>query len=294
MLLDEDQIPENGIAISSALRALSDSWAPIDLSSENLEDELVGVIADIASVESRPVITVPSSADAYVHLDSSLSCAYTGVFVNTLWTAEYAVLTTVSLLVYREPGTTTDVFATKIVRNHPDAQLYVDAGGTVELKKLPSLIPSDVSYAGRVSAEFRTPDRVVGRWTNAFAQRGIDFAGSFDVFRIGSASGKYRFAGTYSRLAGTKYPTSEYGYVVFALDGDEFVGEAFDGVLGGIIPVSGRRLPNSDKAEFRIGNGDLSSLTTLTFDESGAPIVLEGGWPGIEGSTLRAVGCRLN
>jgi hypothetical protein len=92
----------------------------------------------------------------------------------------------------------------------------------------------------------------------------------------------------------TQYATSEFGYVVFALDGDEIIGEAFDAVLGTVIPVAGRRLPNSDQVEFNIGNGDLSSLMTLTFDENGAPVALEGAWPGFDGSALRTVGCRLN
>ena len=293
LLLDQDQVPDNGITISDALRTLAGSWPAIDFEATDFEGELVEVMSDLASVGQAGAV-LPSSSEAFVHLDASLSCAYSGVFVNSFPAGVFNAQTHAALVVFRQPGSTTDEFLMRVARFHSESQLYVEGQGTVELAALPELIHIGSTNRGRINANFGSPDRVVGGWTNGVAQQAVDREGSFQVFRIGGGTGEYRFTGTYTRLSGTSSASTVYGNVGMMLAGDAITGTAFDVSNGTSTEVSGHRLPGTDQIELTVATGGATGTVTLVFDDGGEPLGLEGTWPGIEGSTLEAVACRLN
>jgi hypothetical protein len=293
LMLDHDQVSDNGIQISAPLRGVASSWPAIDFSVADFEGELAAVISDIASVEGRANPVLPSGAEAFVYLDASLSCAYSGVFVNTFISGYFNTLTDAILRVLREPGSDADLFDMRIRRKSQQAQLYLQAEGTIELKALPTLINGPQRGIGSIAAEYRTPDLVDGSWDNAVAQQSIDRTGSFEVVRIGNALGDYRFTGTFSRTGDTGTP-SFVGDVTLTLAGDTLTGEAFDLETGGAFTVSGKRLPGSNLIELTTTRAAEPSTAELLTDANDTPIGLQGVWPGLKGGSIDAVGCRLN
>jgi hypothetical protein len=293
LMLDHDQNPDNGIEISAPLQSLADSWPAVDFSAADFEAELPAIVSDVASAEGRANVVLPSSAEAFVYLDASLSCAYSGIFVNTFVSGYLSALTQVAMRVYREPASGIDDFEVRIRRDHPQSQLFLDATGTVELKALPELINSAQPAIGSVQASYRTPDAVDGSWSGGVAQQAIDRSGYFEAVRIGYALGDYRFTGVYSRVGDTGTPIP-LGVVTLTLDGDALGGEMFDLRIGGAFDVSGRRLAGSDMVEISAGTPVETATAQLLTDASGTPIGLVGDWPGVAGSTVDAVACRLN
>ena len=290
LLLDHDQAFDNGVQISEPLRSLAAGWPPIDFSAADFESELVTVMSDIASTEGRTSIVVPTSAEALAYLDASLSCAYSGVFVNTFASGLFFAPTHAAVRVHREPGSGADVFEAWVRRNHPQAQLYVHSAGTVELKTLPSLVNGAPAGLGNVSGDYRSPDVIAGAWTDAGgAQQTIDRAGFFEVVRIGRATGDYRFTGTFTRTA-----SGLVGVATLTLDGDTLAGEAFDLSTGTAFSVSGTRLQNTNSVQLSTGLATEPTTVELLTDANGAPIGLQGAWPGVEPTSFDAVGCRLN
>lgn len=290
LLLDHDQAFDNGVQISEALRSLAAGWPQIDFSAADFESELVTVMSDIASTEGRTSVVVPTSAEALADLDASLSCAYSGVFVNTFVAGLFFAPTHAAIRVYRDPTSGNDVFDARIKRSHPQSQLYVYSAGTVALQTLPSLAGGPSNGLGNVSADYRSPDLISGAWTDAGgAQQTIDRAGFFEVVRIGQAAGDYRFTGTFTRTA-----SGLVGLATMTLDGDTLAGEAFDLSNGAAFSVSGTRLPNSNSVELRTRLATEPSTVELLTDANGAPVSLKGPWPGTEAASLDAVGCRLN
>lgn len=297
LLLDDDQVPENGIVISDNLRTLAGSWAPIDFSVSDFEGQLAQVMSDIASVEGRTVVALPSNTDAFIHLDSSLSCAYSGVFVSTFTAGAYSARTTMAVAIYREPGSTTDSFLTEIVRVHPISSFYLQSSGTVELKTLPSLAGTP-SHAGVINADYTSPDRLVGNWNGGISQQSspIDLSGSFAAHRIGDSSGDYRFTGTFTQERDSRLGLqAASGYVVLTLGGTTISGEAYEAYNGFPSVVTGKRAPNSEQAELRVEQFgfEYSGTVSVTIDENGSPVSMEGHWPGLETSSFTAAACRL-
>jgi hypothetical protein len=292
LLLDDDQVAGNGIDIPSSLLALAESWDPIDFGAADFEDQLVRVIADIASVEMRADVEVPSNVAAFDFLDSNLACVYSGAFANTFISGAFQSLTEGALLIHREPGSNTDRFVAQVQRQHPQAHFFVFSRGTVEMNAWPSLVPGG-GPSGNVSGRYSTPDRVGLQWEAAVAQQSIDRTGAFEAARIGASPGEYRFSGTYG-AAGFSDTPAPLGFVSLMLDGDQVRGEAFDFPLAGGLTVSGSRLPGTDTIELRTQYLDETVTATLLRDESGELIGLEGGWPGIDKGVLTMTGCRLN
>ncbi len=297
MLLDDDQDPKNGIVISDTLRTLSENWAPIDFSATDFAGEVAQVMSDIASVGGGTVPALPSNTAAFTHLDSSLSCAYSGVFISTFSSGPFAARTDLALAIYREPGATTDTFLTEIVRIHPTSTYYFKSSGIVELKTLPSL-GADPSGAviDTIDADFTSPDALEGTWEGGLSQQNTDSTGSFLAYRIGDISGEHRFTGTFIQQRDTlRGSQPAIGYAVLTLDGTEISGEAFDILTGFTSVVTGERLPDSAQAELHVDQLGVkySGTVSLAVDEDGSPIGMQGRWPGLETSTFTAVGCRL-
>lgn len=291
LLVDGDRTGANGIAIPESLRSLAREWPPIDLAASDFEQELVRVVSDVASVSGGAPIVVPPRAEAFAYLEASLSCAYSGLFVNTFAAGPFAAPTDVALIIYRD-ATGADVFDARIKRNHPESQLYLEALGTIELKALPTLINAAFDVTGRISARYQTPDVVIGNWSNAIAQQSIDRTGSFEALRLSRDSGEYRLNGAY-KVTTDFSVTVVRGFVTLALDGDTITGKSFDISAGRADSITGRRAPGSDLAELTLESTMSTATVRVVTDATGGVIGLEGAWPGIAGSALSASACRL-
>jgi hypothetical protein len=293
MLLDADQNFDNGIVIPQSLRDLADTWPAIDFAAMDFEGQLIRVMADIASVEARPDISVPPSAAAFAYLESSLSCAYSGIFVNTFAAGPFLAPTDVALAVSRKSSADAGRFTVQISRKHPQSFMYLDAEGSIEMQTLPELVNDPAVGRGSIVARYLTPDIVAGTWNNATAQQSIDRIGSFEALRIGRGAGQFRLVGSFSAPVDTSIPIL-LGIATFILDGDTMTGEMFDLAQGAPFQVSGRRLPNSNSIEFSDGRAMGTAIATLVLDENSVPVSLQGAWPGVDDSTLDMDGCRMN
>lgn len=82
LLLDEDEDPTNGIRISAAVRQAAVNWTQPDFAAADLGNELVTIISDIASVDARTA-ALPTSIAAQSHIEGTLYCINSGVFLGT-------------------------------------------------------------------------------------------------------------------------------------------------------------------------------------------------------------------
>ena len=285
MMLDQDENPNNGIAISESVRVAADSWSQIDFSAEDFENELLQVISDIASIEGR-IASVPDDVAAFVLLDAGLSCAYSGVFFNRFHGDSGDVPISLSLRIFGGFAGNENVGELVMIRQDPFLPLYLESTGTVTLDTFSSVDSVDFS------AEFITSDTLMGSWQNAQTVQAVDRMGSFDAIRLGGTSGEYRFVGNVERENTLEPGRQLLSRFELALSGDTLSGQAFDLLLGVTFPITGRRIAGSN--DFEIEVSQLGSATVMLVpDVDGEPVGLTGGWPNFEGNVVEAVGCRL-
>jgi hypothetical protein len=285
LILDQDEDPNNGVFISEALRSIAENWAPIDFEATDFEAELAPIIADIASLESRVVDDVPGNDDAFVFLDASLSCAYSGVYYRIFQTGPVIATNVVTLNVFRDLASNTDVGDFLLLRQNLLSGLVGLGTESMQLRALPLLAGNSFE------ADFVTPDVLVITWFAAISQQPWDRSGSTVVSRLGGIDGEHRFAGTIQAF-GTATRPSLLKKISLALEGDTFSGVAIDNALGLRHAVTGKRLPGSSNYELEIES--LGSATgTIVINADGDPVGMRGNWPGYEDTVLEAVGCRL-
>ena len=285
MTLDQDSNPNNGVIISEALRTMAANWPQIDFSADDFDNELVGVISDIMSIDSR-VASVPDSAAAFVFLDASVACAYSGVFINIFSAGAFNATTVATVNVFRERETNIDLANFLMIRQHPQSSLFTESTAEFMLETLPG-IRDDYFIA-----DYLSPDQVAGSWLKAASFQSVDTTGTYNAFRLGRPGGEYRFTGKLVRDRERSFDRTLQGRIELYLDGDTMIGRGIDHLLGVRLPVEGRRIGDTNDFELEVENYGTSTVT-LILDDDGEPAGLEGGWPRIEGNVLEAVGCRL-
>ena len=285
MLLDQDQDPENGILISKPLQSVAASWNQLDFSAADFESELVQVSSDIASVETR-VPNVPDAAAASAFLDASLSCAYSGVYINR-FSGEAGLDLNAALTVFRDPATNVDTGEFFLIREEWPLPVYLNSASVLVLETLPEVLDNSKFFA-----DFVSPDRAQGSWQGAVTFNGADSAGDFDVSRVGLMGGEYRFVGNVVFIPTIGTTRKMQSRIELSLDGDALTGNAFDLFLGITFPVTGKRVGSSNQFEIQVSNIGTAEVTVV-LDANGEPVSLEGNWPGYQEMVLDAVGCRL-
>jgi hypothetical protein len=284
MMLDQDQDPENGIFISEPLRSVAPSWNQLDFSVDDFESELYQVASDIASIEPR-VPSVPDKVAAFEFLDTSLSCAYSGVYISR-FQGETGLPLNAALSIFRDPATNVDAGEFFLIRQDWPLPVFLNSTSKLMLETLPHVADNATFFA-----DFVSPDQVMGSWRDAITVENADRTGDFDVIRVGFVDGKYRFVGTLTvPLIGISRQLQ--GRIELLLDGDTLYGREFDLLLGVKLPVTGKRLADSNRFEIEVSNLGTAEVTVI-LDTDGEPIALEGNWPGYEDNVLEAVGCRL-
>lgn len=78
-MLDQDGDPENGIVISNGVRSMATAWPQVNFLSDDLEAELVSIMADANAVDGTTHV-LPSAEDALAHLERTFYCTYSGLY----------------------------------------------------------------------------------------------------------------------------------------------------------------------------------------------------------------------
>lgn len=81
MMLDEDNIPSNGIVISSKVQSKATEWGAVDFAAVDFLNE-VNTIQLEATAEDGKAHLLPSAIDAIAHLKTTMLCSYAGAFVG--------------------------------------------------------------------------------------------------------------------------------------------------------------------------------------------------------------------
>jgi hypothetical protein len=285
LALDEDANPENGVRISEPVRTLASNWSQIDFSADDFDSELSVALSDIMSSEGRMAV-VPDSAAAFVFLDASVACAYSGVFINIFPAGALEATTVATVNIFRDPETNADLANFLMIRQHPQSSLYTESTAEYVLETLPG-VTDDFFFA-----DFRSPDQVTGEWLRAASFQAIDTRGSFNAFRLGLPGGEYRFTGMLQLDRERSFDRALQGRIELFLDGDTLTGRAIDHLLAVRLIVEGRRIGDTNEFELDVANLGTTTVTLLVNDD-GEPVGMEGGWPNYRDQPLSAVACRL-
>ena len=82
-MLDQDGNPDNGIEISALVQQAAENWNQVDFRTSDLDNELVTIISDAASVDGTPH-ALPGAQEALTHLVDTLVCQYAGAYAGTI------------------------------------------------------------------------------------------------------------------------------------------------------------------------------------------------------------------
>jgi len=183
MLMDSDDDPSNGIAISEALRERAESWQQVDFTAADFEAALASIIPD-TQVDGE-LRQLPTAAQAFLHLQLSRQCLYAGMYQGTYTGGDNGriqILVTPDGLIGGSAYSIPDDESAPLVTNPP----HVLPPGP------------DVPFTGTigestVSGTFPSFDTVSGTWTD----------GTFSATRYaGTATAAYKFYTVLRQIGG--------------------------------------------------------------------------------------------
>ena len=270
MMLDEDNNPNTGINISNNVQVIAKTWSPIDFASQNFEDDLVTIIANVVSVEEK-VHTLPNAVIAKNHLKSAFLCDYAGAYKGTFSGSDKGSF-----------GAFVDAITGKVtgLAYSTDTQqsMTVKSTSPIDHSNKMAFVAGTTSSGAVFKGSFTSTDALTGTWTNDTLN------GNFSGKRVGGdADANYRFTAIYKG--------SDNGLISFDLDkNDGITGVAYSMPQDKLSPLSGTL--NKTKL-----NAVISNNTTLTATLDIATGKISGGWMNTEEGlfgTLEGTGCRLN
>ncbi|HFC91666.1 MAG TPA: hypothetical protein ENJ51_02505 [Leucothrix mucor] len=270
MMLDDDTNPNTGINISNNVQVIAKTWPPIDFASQNFEDNLVAIIANVVSVEEK-VHTLPTAMVAKNHLKSAFLCDYAGVYKGAFSGNDKgnfgafvdAITGKVTGLAYSTDNQLSMTLKSESPIDHNNKMAFV-VGST----------SSDAVFKG----SFISTNALEGTWTNDTLN------GHFTGERVGgNADANYRFSAIYNG--------SDNGLFSFDIDkNNRITGVAYSIKQNKLLPLSGRL----DKTKLNAQSSDNTALTATLDIATGK---ISGGWMNTEKGlfgTLEGTGCRLN
>ena len=274
-MLDQDGDPDNGIVISDAVRQASANWNPVDFLTTDLDNELVTIISDAASVDGTPH-ALPSDLDALTHLATTLTCAYAGAYSGTFTGSNSGAAGMVIGWGAGGFGFIPLGFEWQGYDAVAEFSEFGGGSGSITILDLPQIEHTDPGLAGPISAMFTTPDSITGTWAG----------GNLTLQRIGGDNG-----GAY-RLVGRASSSEVAAYVSVNLDGTAISGEAFDVIEGTTFQVSGTLDGDAVSLTATGGGSTLNGTGTLERNGDGSPREVQGTLD--DGSTFSLAACRLN
>ena len=271
MMLDQNADPADGIFISQAVRDMAANWSQVDFSSDDLDNELVTIISDVASVDQRtPVLSDAAAAQA--HLEETFRCLVSGLFVGNFAGSRTSPI---FLLVYPTSGMVKASYRFSLGQQFNGVEpVSVDQQRTFR-SEIPGV--EDSSLEGR----FDSFDEISGSWTAGIS------SGTFSASRaLPDATARYRLTGEWF-----------HGVVKQTLDGVEVFNIDSSGNLVGVgySVETGNRFPNSGMLTGQdvVINWDVGAVSQGTLD---ANLSVSGTGANSAGASRPwfAQGCRLN
>jgi hypothetical protein len=231
MMLDQDENPDDGITISEAVRDMAANWAQVDFATDDLDNALVTVISDVASVDSRTA-TLPSALAATAHMEGTLHCLVSGFYIGT-----YGEGRTVIFLVDPATGIVTASY-------NGAAENFLSADPVTADGQRGFL--ATTSNGDNFEGRFDTYDQISGVWT--IGSETGDFTAERHLPDDGAA---YRFVGQWFR---DFVSPRLNGVLIFNVDaaGDIEL-EAYEMNTGNFYPGSGTM--SADAVELDYDNG---------------------------------------
>lgn len=274
-MLDQDGDPDNGIVISDAVQQVAANWSQVDFLTADLDNELVTIISDAASVDGT-LHALPSETDADSHLSTTLACAYAGAYAGTFSGSNSGAAGMVIGWTAPSFGYVPLAFEWQGYDAVDEFVVFGGGGGSITILDLPQIEHTAPSLAGPISAMFVDPDSISGTWDG----------GSLSLHRIGPDDG-----GQY-RLVGSASGSEVAAYISVNLDNESLSGEAFDVVEGTTFSVTGSLTGDAVSLNASADGETLTGSGTLTRNADNSPREVQGTLA--DGSTFSMVACRLN
>ena len=275
-MLDADENPDNGILITEGLQAVAGSWPDIDFAASDFDAEIVVPVADIMSVEER-MASLPPESLALAHLEDTLSCAYSGVFIGQL------------------AGDSNAAVTLAVSRNFYFTGPHIFwSGWDPEEGSRISIFPYDITVppafdsapfdsSVQIDGRFDTPDSISGSW-NLVSENA---SGTFSANRIGGDSAETRLTGEFFTTDGGG------GVVVLDIDGSTITGEAFEATEGTLYSVTGTL--TGDELEITATGGGETINGNATVRDRDANGLVEEIYGDLDvGGNFYGSGCKLN
>lgn len=183
LMLDENADPADGVAVSSAVRQAADNWAQVDFSAADLDNELVTIISDVASVDARPA-ALPDAATARAKLVDDANCALSGFFFGRMTGARNDGLVLIM-----------NSFTGQVTAHFDNAGTNFESVDPVSLDGARSFVAPAANGSGEsFEGQFDTYDEVSGTWSFAGG------TGQFNVTRRSpDTTAAFRFTGRFYR-----------------------------------------------------------------------------------------------
>lgn len=276
MMLDEDNMPSNGIEISREVQAIADDFEAVDFTAADFPTAAVGDIRVSASLADDIRHDLPDAEAATAHLRTTLLCANAGAYVGSYdGTEEGNLALVVNPITGEVNGSSFDL----------EAQVSVEVNNTTALDFDTGLEFVSAEDSGKVfSGALNSTEAISGDWTNS-----IDTTenGEFTVNRLGGANNAvFRYT-----VAFIGVDNSNKGIFTFDVDnGSNITGTTYSVSSGAESDIGGRLVDNRLTATAADGteiNGELD-LETLS---------LNGVWSNLnelEAGSFTGGGCRLN
>ena len=185
LMLDSDGDPTNGITVSAATQSVAANWQQVDFTTASLSTALVSIISDVASADGTPH-TLPSSAAAKTHLESTLLCTRAGAFRGTFSGSDTGAF---GFLVDANTGLLSGV----AFSNGSQSLLTLSGSSAVSFDQTGAFVSGNASTGATFGGQFSSPNSVSGTWANA------PDSGTFAGSRIGGAANAlFRFTGSFT------------------------------------------------------------------------------------------------
>jgi len=187
LMLDGDNIPDNGIAISPTLSSFAIDWDQVDFDTNDLDAELVTNIADANTADGRTHV-LPNAATAKSHLESTLLCTRSGAYRGTF---NGDATGPFGFWINAQTG-----LLTGFAFSSEDLELLTLSGtSSISFDQNATFISGDTNTGSTFNGAFSGPDGVTGIWSNVSFGTSGNFAGN----RIGGdLTAVHRFTGTFT------------------------------------------------------------------------------------------------
>jgi len=270
MMLDQNDDPSDGIVISDIVQQAAQNWSPVDFSTNDLDNELVVIVSEVASVDARPA-ALPSLLEARIQIVNNAYCAMSGFFFG------------------RITGDREDVFVLeldpangKITAYPSDAPANFESINAVSVDSMRTFVAPAANGSGdSIEGRFDSYDEVSGVWTFGNA------TGLFTASRrLPDAAATFRFTGRFYRVTAGVLLTGPL--VINVDDQGSLTVDSHDVKLSRDFQATGTYINNEFSYDY--GDGRVHTGTT----DAALYVAGSGTQAGGAARPWFAQGCRLN